>query len=460
MESSEQSRNAPSRGELIGGRLALESTEIFVPASTARARTDRIFINVIDGPDRGMTQEKCGAELTIGTAGDNDLAVTDPTVSAHHVRLSSAPNGIAVRDLGSRCGTFLGDVRIRDAVVPVGARIRVGDSVIACFDSGAAALSPEALAADIPGLIATSAAMREVVSAVRRLAQTSISVLIHGETGTGKELVARAIHDLGPRAKAPYVIVDVGALSPTLVGSQLFGHERGAFTGADQRHEGAFERAHGGSILLDEIGELPLSIQPALLGVLERRSFRRLGGREELQVDVRVICATHRDLREAVRQGTFREDLYFRLAAGRLRIPPLRERPEDVEPLVDHFAHEISGARRSPFSDALMTALRLHRWPGNVRELRNVVESALTGEHVSLDGLEPPIEVPPPSSDAGGDETVTPYRVARDAAVAAFERAYLTRLIDSAGGNTAAAARIARMDRSYLVSLLRKTRLK
>jgi transcriptional regulator with AAA-type ATPase domain len=445
-------------GKLIEHALNLDPGEMR-PPTQERLATDRVIISVVDGPDRGTTFEKSGADVTVGTSSDNDLVLTDPTVGAHHARLRSSAKGIIFRDLGSRSGTFLGGMRIHEAVVPAATRLRVGDTVLACFDSGAAALSPGELAAGIPGLVATSPAMREVVTAVRKLARTSISVLIQGETGTGKELVAQAIHDLGPRAKRPYVIVDVGALSPTLVASQLFGHERGAFTGADQRHEGAFERADGGSILLDEIGELPLLVQPALLGVLERRSFRRLGGRDQISVDVRVICATHRDLREAVRQGTFREDLYFRLAAGRLRVPTLRERPQDIEPLVEHFAREISGAARAPFSDALMTALQLHRWPGNVRELRNVVESALTGERVTLDGFTLP-EGEAPLLDSAGNELVTPYRNARDAAVSAFERAYLVRLVDSAGGNMAAAARMARMDRSYLLSLMRKCRLR
>ena len=224
--------------------------------------------------------------------------------------------------------------------------------------------------------------MQEIGRTVERLAQSNVSVLIQGETGTGKELVARAIHDLSARAKRPFIVVDPGALPATLIASQLFGHERGAFTGAEKRQEGAFELAHGGSIFLDEIGELPLAVQPALLGVLERRSFRRLGGKEDIQVDVRVIAATHRDLRAEANQGTFRADLYFRLAVARIEIPPLRERPEDIDPLVAHFAAEITGAPGFLFSEATMSALRgapLVRQRARAAQRRR--ERARDGEH-------------------------------------------------------------------------------
>jgi DNA-binding NtrC family response regulator len=291
-----------------------------------------------------------------------------------------------------------------------------------------------------------------VCRAVQRLAQSDVSVLVRGETGTGKELVSRALHDLGPRAGRPYVIVDVGALAPTLVASQLFGHERGAFTGADTRHIGAFEQANGGSILLDEIGELPASVQPALLGVLERRTFRRLGGKDEIRVDVRVIAATHRDLRAEVRRGTFRDDLYFRMAAARIHLPPLRERPEDIAPLVEHFARQFAGEEGVAAAGPLLATLGFQPWPGNVRQLRNVVEGALTAGANALDGAA--------LSDPSPVETVLPYRTARDAALGAFERAYLSSLMESANGNAAAAARLARMDRSYLLSLLRKQQLR
>jgi DNA-binding NtrC family response regulator len=409
----------------------------------------RLRVQVIDGPDRDRVVEHSGGSLAVGTSPDNELVLTDPTVSRYHLELR-CEEGVLVKDLGSRNGTFIGDVRVHEALVPVGARLRLGRTVIALLDVGIEATPAPLRTPEIPGLVAASPAMHEIACAVERLAQSNVSVLVQGETGTGKELIARAIHEAGTRGRGPFVVVDAGALPATLIASQLFGHERGAFTGAERRQEGAFELAHGGSIFLDEIGELPLAVQPALLGVLERRSFRRLGGKEDIQVDVRVISATHRDLRSEANQGTFRADLYFRLAVARIEIPPLRDRPEDIEPLVEHFAREITGAPGLPFSEATMAALRAHRWSGNVRELRNVVESALAMGTVSLDGL---ASAAPDTSRAGA---IVPYRAARAEALAAFERRYLRSLIEATGGNASAAARAASMDRPYLLSLLRR----
>jgi DNA-binding NtrC family response regulator len=409
----------------------------------------RLRVQVIDGPDRDRVVEHSGGNLAVGTSPDNELVLTDPTVSRYHLELR-CEEGVLVKDLGSRNGTFIGDVRVHEALVPVGARLRLGRTVIALLDVGIEATPAPLRTPEIPGLVAASPAMHEIACAVERLAQSNVSVLVQGETGTGKELIARAIHEAGTRGRGPFVVVDAGALPATLIASQLFGHERGAFTGAERRQEGAFELAHGGSIFLDEIGELPLAVQPALLGVLERRSFRRLGGKEDIQVDVRVISATHRDLRSEANQGTFRADLYFRLAVARIEIPPLRDRPEDIEPLVEHFAREITGAPGLPFSEATMAALRAHRWSGNVRELRNVVESALAMGTVSLDGL---ASAAPDTARAGA---IVPYRAARAEALAAFERRYLRSLIEATGGNASAAARAASMDRPYLLSLLRR----
>jgi DNA-binding NtrC family response regulator len=410
----------------------------------------RLRVVLVEGPDRDQTVEPIGERMAIGTSPDNELVLTDPTVSRYHLELR-CEDGILVRDLGSRNGTYAGDVRIREAVVPIGSRLKLGRTVIALTEAGVEPPRAPVTAPEIPGLVATSSAMQEIGRAIERLAQSNVSVLVQGETGTGKELVARAIHDAGPRAKGPFVVVDAGALPATLIASQLFGHERGAFTGAERRQEGAFELAHGGSIFLDEIGELPLAVQPALLGVLERRSFRRVGGKDDIQVDVRVISATHRDLRAEANEGTFRADLYFRLAVARIEIPPLRERPEDIDSLVEHFARDITGARGFLFSEATRSALRAHRWSGNVRELRNVVESALAMGTISLDGLAQ--RAPEPVE---ANASITQYRAARAAALAAFERKYLCQLIEATGGNASAAARAANMDRPYLLSLLRR----
>ncbi len=409
----------------------------------------RLRVRIAEGPDRDRVMEHHGERVGVGTSPANELTLTDPTVSHYHLELR-CEDGVVVKDLGSRNGTFIGDVRIHHAVVPIGTRVRVGRTVLVLLDATIAPTDSPLPPPDVPGLVTASGTMQEIGRTVERLAQSNVSVLIQGETGTGKELVARAIHDMSARAKRPFIVVDPGALPATLIASQLFGHERGAFTGAEKRQEGAFELAHGGSIFLDEIGELPLAVQPALLGVLERRSFRRLGGKEDIQVDVRVISATHRDLRAEANQGTFRADLYFRLAVARIEIPPLRDRPQDIDPLVAHFAAEITGSPGFLFSEATMSALRGHRWSGNVRELRNVVESALAMGSINLNGLAQP-DTPAPNA-----ALVPQYRLARAEALAAFERSYLRRLIETTGGNASAAARAANMDRPYLLSLLRR----
>jgi DNA-binding NtrC family response regulator len=317
-------------------------------------------------------------------------------------------------------------------------------------------------AAPVPGLVAQSAAMLEALGTLQRIAQSNASVLLQGETGTGKEVLARAVHELSDRRDRPFEVIDCGSMSPTLVASELFGHERGAFTGAHGERPGVFERAHLGTVFLDEIGELPLDLQPTLLGVLERRRFRRLGGTRERSVDVRVISATHRDLRADAHTGSFRPDLYFRLAVTRIMVPPLRERREDVLPLIEHFVHQLTGdPQLHPFDSDALAVLETHSWPGNVRELRNLVESALATGTVALDdweyaasGLHPTDA----SSSVLGEPSLPllPFREARARANHVFERQYVTNLIQTCGGNASEAARRAQMDRPYLLSLLRK----
>ena len=407
----------------------------------------RLTVQVLDGPDKGLTVDGVGERVAIGSSPDNELRLTDPLVSRYHLELT-AGQGIVVHDLGSRNGTFIGDIRVQDASVPPGTRIRVGATVLSAVDAEQV-VRPQAKDATLPGVIIRSAAMRDLATKARVLAESNASVLIQGETGTGKDVLARAIHELGPRRKGPFVVVDAAALAPTLIASQLFGHERGAFTGADRRHEGAFEQANGGTVFLDEIGELPASVQPALLGVLERRKFRRLGGKDDVTTDVRLVCATHRDLRAEANAGTFRADLYFRIAVARLFVPPLRERPEEIDALVEHFATEMTGVPGQPFAEATLAALRTHRWTGNVRELRNVVESALAVGSVSLEPTGAHVA-------AAGGVLGASYKDARLAALNQFEQTFLAQLIKATNGNASAAARMAQMDRQYLLGLLRR----
>jgi DNA-binding NtrC family response regulator len=322
------------------------------------------------------------------------------------------------------------------------------------------------------GLVYASSEMAEVAARVGRLAPFSSSVLVEGETGTGKEVVAQAIHRMSLRNHGPFVVVDCGAVSPSILESELFGHERGAFTGAKKRRPGAFERAHGGTLFLDEIGELPLHHQPSLLGVLQRRAFRRVGGSEDVQVDVRVLAATNRTLSVEVEEGRFRRDLFFRLSTLTLRLPPLRERLDDLEPLVAHFLADLTGAEPPALSSSILAELRSHRWTGNVRELRAIVERALVhgswdlgdgagpiatppSETTSSFAPGPPLEPVPPATPSQLHSAVT-YAEAKSRAASAFERSYLEELIRRCRGNASEASRIARLDRPHLLRLLRK----
>lgn len=413
----------------------------------AEERVVRLSVTVARGPDAGKhVVAEPRAAVTVGSAEDADLRLGDPTVSRYHVELSPSEGGVMVRDLGSSNGTYLGRARLVHAEVPKDSQLRVGDTtlVVSSADETARADVPQ-----IAGLVTVSPRMHEVLRQVKRLASFAGSVIVLGETGTGKELVAKALHDEGPRKGKPFVVVDCGALSPNLVESELFGHERGAFTGAVARHVGAFERAKGGTVFLDEIGELPAAAQAALLGALERKRVRRVGGDREIELDVKVVSATHRDLRAEVNRGTFRADLYFRLAGARVSIPPLRERPEDVPVLVDHFCEESAGAK-SLIPESLVLAWQGAHFSGNVRELRNAVERALAGDASMDDG--PAV----PGSAPAAEGPVTRYRDARAHAVGEFERAYVTALLSRTNGNASEAARLATMDRPYLLSLLKK----
>jgi DNA-binding NtrC family response regulator len=420
----------------------------------------RVTVSVIAGRLRGVAVELSPDHpVSVGKSPDNQLQLDDLTVSRYHLELSISGGEIEVRDLESLNGTYVGDVRVTRARVRPGTTVTVGSNKLLLLaqerDTGSIVPEPSDNL-ELAGVVAKSPAMRKVIQSIDQLARTRVTVLLQGETGTGKEVLARALHERSDRNSKPFEVVDCGSMAPALIASELFGHERGAFTSAHAERAGAFERAHGGTIFLDEIGELPLDLQPVLLGVLERRRFKRVGGAREREVDVRVIAATHRDLRQATNLGTFRADLYFRLAVARVVVPPLRERPEDISALVQRFAEQLTGdSYAQPFDAATLSALEAHPWSGNVRELRNVVESALALGSLVLEGEEPTaVQVKP--SAAAGAMLGMPYREARARAIAEFERAYLRELSEACGGNASEAARRANMDRPYLLSLLRK----
>ncbi|MDQ3034179.1 MAG: sigma-54-dependent Fis family transcriptional regulator [Myxococcota bacterium] len=417
-----------------------------------------LAVTVIDGAERGrrvLTEDEI---LRVGTAEGNELVLADRTISRFHVEIRRAGAEVELRDLASTNGTRIGAVKVRDAsvVLELPADIVLGSTTLHIEDGGFA--MREAYGESRYGaLVGSSAPMRQLFTAISKIAARDVAVLVHGESGTGKELVARAIHEASPRASGPMVVLDCGAIAPALLTSELFGHERGAFTGAERQHQGVFERAHGGTLFLDEIGELPQELQASLLGAIERGRVRRVGGRSDLEVDVRVVSATHRDLRAEVNRNAFRLDLYYRLATVTLRVPPLRERREDIRELAMHFAreHGLDEAAPAVFDDATFARLEAHGWPGNVRELRNVVEASLVLGQMP-DELEPVQRAEGSQSDRIAELLEQRYRDARATLLTEFEARYLRALLERAEWNVRRAARMAGMDRSYLIDLMKK----
>jgi DNA-binding NtrC family response regulator len=361
-----------------GETLALEIATL-TPEGTA-------WVVVEQGPSTGRSIVLGADPMVFGSDPACGLVITDPHVSRRHAEIARTEEGHVLRDLGSKNGTFVGRLAVKEVTLTSGAEIRVGTSTLR-FEVGGeegrltrlarAPLREEELAG-APGqfgpALGSSPAMRRLFALLARLSPTDLTVTLTGQTGTGKDVLARGIHQASPRAQQPFVVFDCGAVAPSLIESELFGHEKGAFTGAVGDRRGAFERAHKGTLFLDEIGELSLDLQPKLLRALEHRSVRRVGGSEDRAVDVRIIAATNRDLEEQVRKRVFREDLFFRLMAATLHVPPLRERKEDLPQLVARFLEE--GGKDWAVAPETLEVLAGYDWPGNVRELKNVVASA------------------------------------------------------------------------------------
>lgn len=416
----------------------------------------RFRVEVVEGADVGKSVISSADELSIGCAVGNDLVLSDGSVSRHHCVIVESPKGSWLRDQGSTNGIVIGGFKVGSVKLKAGATFRLGRTTLR-FDSLDDAVSQPLSRTDrFADVLGRSAAMRRIFAMLPRVAAVDSTVLLEGETGTGKGLLASAIHDASPRHAAPYVVVDCAAMTPTLIESQLFGHKKGAYTGAHSDRSGAFEAARRGTLFLDEIGELPLEMQPKLLRVLEERVVTPLGTTRAIPIDVRIVAATNRDLREEVNRGTFRADLFYRLNVVRLRVPPLRERPEDIELLVEHFFRECAPMSPTPPAGLVDTYKQL-RWSGNVRELRAAVERTVLLGDASLDlGVEAAREGSAPGrADQQADQAM-PFRIAKDRVVARFEREYLAAVIERHGGNISQAARAAQMDRNHLRELLRR----
>ncbi len=426
----------------------------------------RCALVILTGEERGRESVIDRDTFRIGKSSDSDLVLDDQTVSRAHCEIVREPRGYLLRDLGSTNGTLLDGAEIREAFLKPGAIITVGkvELKVRPFSERIELLPSESTA--FGGVYGRSNVMREIFGLLERLAPTDATILITGETGTGKDILARAVHDASPRAKKPFLVVDCGAVVGSLIESELFGHEKGSFTGASAQRQGAFELANGGTLFLDEIGELPLDLQPKLLRAIEQRAFRRVGGSRELRVDIRVIAATKRNLKMEVERGKFREDLYFRFAVVPIELPPLRERREDIPLLIDSLLGQLAkdGAplRVEP---RMRDVLAAHDWPGNVRELRNVLERAAyiaraTGQSV-LDVSTVPLVgfQAKPSEDGASTPAFTAgksYRVTKAEWEELFEKRYVTWLLQRNEGNISAAAREADMDRKYLHKLAKK----
>jgi DNA-binding NtrC family response regulator len=417
----------------------------------------RFTLTVDDGPDEGATFTSATDRVVVGTHDSASFRLTDRAVSRFHCELELGPREVMLTDLGSRNGTTVDGVRVMKAPVFDGAVIAVGTSKLVFKLADDRAEIPLAPTDRFGLMVGASTAMRAAMAELARVAGSDTTVLLHGATGTGKELAAESIHRESRRRDAPFLVVDCGAIPPELIESELFGHKAGAFTGATVDRAGVFEAAHGGTVMLDEIGELEPALQPKLLRVLESREIRRVGESTYRPIDVRVIAATHRDLREEVNTARFRADLYFRVAVVTVRLPALAERADDLPLLVDAILAQL-GMTEHPLVDTLRTPsfrdrLAAHAWPGNVRELRNYIERCLV-----LRAPVPPntggvVAVDPPSA-------AEPLKVAREKWLRVFEHAYLTDLLRAHGGNVTEAARAAGVDRVQLYRLLWRNGLK
>jgi DNA-binding NtrC family response regulator len=445
----------------------LAGTRIRREATPAAVNLRRCKLVVIKGPQRGTEFVIGGDVIRVGKATENDLAITDETVSRVHFEIVRDAKGYLLRDLKSTNGTFLDGAEIKEAYIRAGSVVGAGavELKFTPFEERIEILPSEKEA--LAEMVGRSASMREIFGLIERIAPTDATVLIEGETGTGKDMIARGLHSLSKRANAPFIVVDCGAVAGTLIESELFGHEKGSFTGAVAARQGAFELASGGTVFLDELGELSLDLQPKLLRVLEQRELRRVGGSKTLKVDLRVIAATRKDLRSEVEKGKFREDLYFRLNVVPITAPPLRERREDIPLLLGHFLAKLAppGLPVPVLTDGTRAALVAHDWPGNVRELRNVIERALalgTDPSVLVAPLGDSIRTSSSAGSGGGGPEVAEFepgvsfRDTKEKWNEAFERRYLTWLLRRAEGNISKAARDADMDRKYLHKLIRK----
>jgi DNA-binding NtrC family response regulator len=419
----------------------------------------RFRLRGLNGELAWQSFDSSSDRLQIGSHPLNQIQIRDRTISRFHCEVFVEPGGrVWVKDLGSRNGTRVNGTRVRVAELVEGAVLQLGPLQLAFTPLAERNALEVAADTSFGSLVGSSIPLRTAFALLEKAAASDATVLLTGESGTGKSQAAELVHARSARASKPLRIVDCAAVPASLLDSELFGHERGAFTGATERRVGVFEEADGGTVFLEEIGELPTDLQPKLLRVLEAREVRRVGSNRYVKVDVRLIAATNRDLRAEVNAGRFRADLYFRLAVLLVHLPPLRERPSDIPLIAKQLVKHLSldeATRRALLDPAFLARLRLAPWPGNVRELRNHLERCAALQQV----LHPPPEEGPPARLDVVDVSV-PYPEARRRLLDTFEQNYVRALLERHEGNVSQAAASAQVDRVHLHRLIRRHRLK
>ncbi|MBK6694869.1 MAG: sigma 54-dependent Fis family transcriptional regulator [Myxococcales bacterium] len=424
-----------------------------VAASASAFRVRAVSLRILKGSEQGITARVDRPLFIIGSGQTADLRISDPGVSREHLRILLDLSGARLQDT-SKNGTYIGGMRVRDATLSQDTAITIGGTTIQISIEPESIELPLSEADRFGDAIGSSTVMRHMFANLERIAGSDLTVLIEGESGVGKDLLARGIHQRSPRYDGPFVVVDCGAIPANLVESELFGHERGAFTGATESRRGMFEEADGGTIFLDEIGELPLDLQPKLLRALEQREIRRVGARAPKPVNVRVIAATNRRLAEGARTGEFRTDLYYRLAVARVTVPPLRDRTEDILPIARVILRALRGDPNADFPADFSSMLAAYPWPGNVRELRNVVERyAVFGSERGLFDRASAV-----ARSADDDLASLTYHEARKIVLDRFEEQYLPRVLERASGVMSRAAELAGVARPSFYRMMARLR--
>jgi DNA-binding NtrC family response regulator len=431
---------------------------IDVNAAIVRQR-GRGRLLVVKGQDRGESVAVGDHPITLGSGSGSDVVLSDPTVSRRHLSVEPGDDGVIARDLGSTNGSFVQGARFQELTLGFGAEVTIGHTILK-YVPDEETLDPAPADEEAFGsLVGRDPKLRKLFRLLGDVANTEATVLLEGETGTGKELLAEEIHRHSARRDGPFVVFDCGAVPSELIESALFGHVRGAFTGAISDRRGAFAEADGGTIFLDEVGELSPEVQPVLLRALDKHAIRPVGGASYEKVSVRVVAATNRNLRNEMTAKHFREDLYYRLAVVRVSVPALRQRLDDIALLADHFVRQFCGDRHIEIGARELEKLKQHAWPGNVRELRNVIERACALCHGDRLEIDETFEVHPISEEpaaGGGVDLDLPFKQAKARVIDAFEREYIQALLKRHKGNLSAASRSAEVDRKHFRELLRK----